>query len=174
MKNFLLLLFLFAGILDSGCQKVQAPEKMCVDSDFNMLVHDYLDYTVPTISVAKLNERFGDYILLDAREAGEYEVSRIPGARLIGFNSPNFIALKSVPKNKAIVVYCSIGYRSEKVALSLLEKGYTNVFNLYGSIFEWVNQGLTLENDAGKTNDVHGFNKKWSKWILNKDYKVAY
>lgn len=174
MKSFLLLIILCIGFLDLGCQSVQAPEKMCVDSEFNLLVHDYLDYTVPIISVAKLNEKFGDYVILDARESEEFELSRIPGARHIGFNSPNFISLKSVPKNKAIVVYCSIGYRSEKVGVSLMEKGYTNVFNLYGSIFEWVNQGLPLENENGKTHTVHGFNKKWSKWILNTEYQVEY
>ena len=174
MKNYLLLFFLFIGFIDSGCQSNQAPERLCVNQEFNQLVHDYLDYTVPIISVAKLNENLDDYVILDARELEEYELSHIPGAKLIGFKSPNFISLKSLPKSKAIVVYCSIGYRSEKVAMSLIEKGYTNVVNLYGSIFEWVNQGLPLENENGKTHLVHGFNKKWSKWVLNTDYSVEY
>jgi len=33
-------------------------------------------------------------------------------------------------------VYCSLGIRSEVIAKKLKKAGYTNVFNLYGGIFE--------------------------------------
>ena len=46
-------------------------------------------------------------------------------------------------------MYCSIGKRSEKVTQKLKKAGYNNVSNLYGGIFEWVNQG----NEVVDTNN---------------------
>lgn len=68
-------------------------------------------------------------------------------------------------------MYCSIGYRSEKIAKKLLENGYDNVSNLYGGIFEWANQGNKVYNDYGETTKVHAFSRLWSVW-LNKGEKV--
>ena len=70
-------------------------------------------------------------------------------------------------KNKTIVVYCSIGYRSEKIAEKLRRKGYT-VFNLYGGIFDWKNKGNTVVDSLGNTTEkVHAYNEAWSKWLFN-------
>ena len=49
-------------------------------------------------------------------------------------------------KSDTIVLYCSIGYRSEKIGEKLVEMGYGHVFNLYGGIFEWVNRDLPVYN----------------------------
>jgi rhodanese-related sulfurtransferase len=58
------------------------------------------------------------------------------------------------------VVYCSLGIRSKTVAHKLIQGGYTNVFNLYGGIFEWKNNAFkrmdTLGNDTEK---IHIFRK---------------
>ena len=63
-------------------------------------------------------------------------------------------------------MYCSIGYRSEKVGEELKKMGFKNVYNLYGSIFEWVNQGNEVVDENEKvTEKVHTYNKRWSKWI---------
>lgn len=43
---------------------------------------------------------------------------------------------------------------------------YTNVHNLNGGIFEWVNQGYKVKNHTGYTNKVHTFNEFWSQWLL--------
>jgi len=44
--------------------------------------------------------------------------------------------------------------------------GYKNVYNLYGSIFEWVNDGNEVVDKNNKpTDEVHTYNKKWSKWV---------
>jgi hypothetical protein len=38
--------------------------------------------------------------------------------------------------------------------------------NLYGSIFEWVNQGNPVVNkDNQPTQQVHTYNKNWSRWV---------
>ena len=51
----------------------------------------------------------------------------------------------------------------------LKDAGYTNVQNLFGSIFEWVNQELPVENSKDEiVKKVHTYNWMWSKWV-NKD-----
>ena len=69
-------------------------------------------------------------------------------------------------KNAKIVVYCSLGIRSEDVAEQIMKAGYTNVYNLYGGIFEWKNKDQKVVNEKGKaTENVHAFNKEWGKWL---------
>jgi predicted sulfurtransferase len=72
----------------------------------------------------------------------------------------------------SVVVYCSVGYRSERVGEHLLAMGFKDVKNLYGGIFEWVNNGQAIVDRNGKfTNQVHTYNKSWSKW-LEKGIKI--
>ena len=121
---------------------------------------------VPYMSVETLAMPKTKAILLDARETKEYEVSHIPGARYIGFDDFDESAVSDIDKDKRIVVYCSIGYRSEKIGEKLKKLGYSNSYNLFGSIFEWVNAGQPLEDKEGrKTNKIHTYNKKWSKCV---------
>jgi hypothetical protein len=64
-------------------------------------------------------------------------------------------------------VYCSVGYRSERIGEKLLKLGYTDVVNLYGGIFEWKNQGLDVYNSSNyPTDSVHTYNKSWGKWLV--------
>lgn len=104
-------------------------------------------------------------VLLDAREPREYEVSHLKGARLVGYDDFELSSLDDLPKDAPIVVYCSVGYRSERVARDLLDAGFTNVSNLYGGIFHWVNSGKEVVNQKGQTTAVHAFNKRWGKWL---------
>ena len=67
-----------------------------------------------------------------------------------------------------IVVYCSLGIRSEKISEKLKAEGYSNVRNLYGGIFEWKNKGFEVFDSEGKeTEKVHAYSKSWSKWLKN-------
>ncbi|MGB3607661.1 rhodanese-like domain-containing protein, partial [Psychroserpens sp.] len=71
-------------------------------------------------------------------------------------------------KNQAIVVYCSLGIRSETIANKLKKAGYTDVSNLYGGIFEWKNNDFDVYNSEDrKTDSIHAFSKSWSKWLTN-------
>ena len=82
--------------------------------------------------------------------------------------------ITSLPKNTPIVIYCSVGYRSEKVTEKLIENGFTNVKNLYGGIFEWVNEeNLIVDQKNNKTDKIHPFNNDWGKWLTKgiKSYK---
>jgi len=84
----------------------------------------------------------------------------------MGYDDYDGDLLNEVPKDTPIVVYCSIGYRSEKIGEKIQKLGFTKVYNLYGSIFEWVNQDNPVVDSNNKPTDkVHTYNKKWSKWV---------
>lgn len=108
-------------------------------------------------------------IVLDTRKREEYKVSHIKDAVWVGYKSfETDSVIKKLPnKNAPIMVYCSIGVRSEDIGEKLLKAGYTNVKNLYGGIFEWKNQGNTVYKDSVATDSVHTFNKQWGKLLKN-------
>lgn len=125
---------------------------------------------IPYISVDSLQKITSRVILLDAREQKEFKVSHLKNAICVGYD--NFKINKTIQnlpsdKNTKIVVYCSLGIRSEDVADKLKKAGYTNIYNLYGGIFEWKNKDNTVVNSKNNvTNKIHTFNKEWSKWLL--------
>ncbi|NNE29355.1 MAG: rhodanese-like domain-containing protein [Saprospiraceae bacterium] len=134
---------------------------------FDQRLQELLDFSVPVIGVQKLAEaKPGEYLILDTREQEEYDVSHIPNAVFLGYKKPDWNKLQHVSKEQPIITYCSVGYRSEKLGEDLRKRGFTQVFNLYGSIFEWANQGHVLEGTGGQpTQEVHTYNKRWSKWV---------
>ena len=80
--------------------------------------------------------------------------------------------MADLPKDTPIIVYCSVGFRSEKTTEHLLALGFTNVKNLYGGIFEWSNAGQPMvDSNENSTTKIHAYNKKWGTWI-NRGEKV--
>jgi rhodanese-related sulfurtransferase len=125
-----------------------------------------LKHDVPEISVDSLKKCINNVILLDAREKKEFDISHIKGARYVGYDKFNIESIGDLPKDKRIVIYCSVGYRSEKITEKLRAAGYTNVMNLYGGIFEWVNQGnVIVDNTDSPTLKVHAYSHSWGIWL---------
>ena len=138
------------------------------------LLKQYNKNTVPYISVQELAMPKTEAIILDAREQSEYNVSHLKDALFVGYDHFNLEQTIQKIKNKdqAIVVYCSLGIRSETIANRLKKAGYTNVKNLYGGIFEWRNNDFDVyDSQNKKTDNIHAFSKAWSKW-LTKGTKV--
>lgn len=131
---------------------------------YHHMVNSLIDHTVPEV---KVEDDFSkNTIWLDAREKNEYKVSHIKDAVYVGYDYFNLNAVKDMPKDSEIVVYCSVGYRSEKIAEKLIDAGYTNVSNLYGGIFEWSNESKPVLNKSGElTKKVHGYDKTWGAWL---------
>lgn len=132
---------------------------------YRALLHTLLSHNVPEISVQEAAVNASQYLFLDAREAEEYEISHIARARWVGYETFNLSCLKGEDKNTPIIVYCSVGYRSEKIAEKLLAAGFQKVWNLYGGIFEWVNAGNPVYNAAGPTEEVHAYSRSWGVWL---------
>ncbi|MEO1049049.1 MAG: rhodanese-like domain-containing protein [Bacteroidota bacterium] len=132
-------------------------------------------HTVPLITDTKLNEEIGqnkNMVILDTRSIREYNASHLKDAKFIDYDTFNKKMVKEIDKEATVIVYCSVGYRSERIGEKLQKMGYKNVYNLYGGIFQWVNEDNPIINQQGvKTDTVHTYNKTWSKW-LKKGVKV--
>ncbi|BAO54410.1 rhodanese-like domain-containing protein [Nonlabens marinus] len=127
------------------------------------LLKKYNSHTVPYISVEELAMNYSDYTVLDTRKKEEFEVSHLPNAIWVG---ENWQLSKKVATDAKIVVYCSVGVRSEDYGEQLQEAGYTEVKNLYGSIFAWKNAGFeVLDNKEKPTEKVHTYSKTWAKYL---------
>lgn len=137
------------------------------------LLKKYNTQSVPYISVQELAMPKTEAVLLDTRELGEYETSHLKNAIHVGYDNFDLESTTKLlsDKSQPIVVYCSLGIRSEDIAERLIASGYTNVLNLYGGIFEWKNKNFKVYNAEGETEKVHAFSKEWSKW-LTKGIKV--
>lgn len=129
--------------------------------------------SVPYLQVSDL-ESTDTILILDTRKKEEFDISHIKDAIWVGYKAfePDSILRKIPAKDTPIMVYCSIGVRSEDIGERLQKAGYTNIKNLYGGIFEWKNQGNAVyNNEQMETDSVHTFNKQWGK-LLKKGIKV--
>lgn len=132
------------------------------------LLEKYNAESVPYISVEELKQAQEIAVLLDARELEEYNISHLPEARFAGYNhfDLNTLELQTISKDTLLVVYCSLGIRSEDIAEKLQKAGFTNVKNLYGGIFEWKNKEYEVVDSLNiSTEKVHAFSKHWSQWL---------
>lgn len=139
-------------------------QKETLNSDFSVMLKDLLGHTVTEVLPNEIQDD-NNVIFLDAREKKEYKVSHIKNAKWIGYDTFRPKNIKDIPKDKPIVVYCTVGYRSEKITERLKKIGYSNVSNLYGGIFEWVHQNKEVFDETSKTQKIHTYNKDWSKWL---------
>jgi rhodanese-related sulfurtransferase len=157
MKKLILFIILFTTTISCITQKT-IPE----------VIKRFNKNSVTYISVAELKDK-KEVILFDAREKSEYDVSHIENAIYVGYSDfdSKTIVQQYPDKNSEIIVYCSLGIRSENIGEKLGKLGYTNVKNLYGGIFEWKNEQNPLIDNEGKiTNEVHAFSKMWGKYLI--------
>ncbi len=127
---------------------------------------------VPRITTAELAQWLNDPsrpapLLLDVRTPAEFEVSHLAHAERIDPEAS--AAAVHAEKNRPIVTYCSVGYRSSKIARALIKVGYKDVRNLGGSIFAWANEGRPVYRDGHLVDKVHPFNSTWGL-LLAKRY----
>ena len=166
LRSLLKLLPLWLGLATTACAQTPPAEARVQAPAFQEKLTGLLRFDVPVITVQEAHARADEFVFLDTREPGEYNVSHLPGARLLGYDRPDFDQLDDLEKDTPIVLYCSVGYRSERIGRRLRKRGFTQVQNLYGSIFEWMNAGYPVEGPDGRpTQRVHTYNKKWSQWV---------
>ena len=168
LKKIILAILVLFTMFTGGKAQTPAGSPRTDNPDFDSEIARLLNFSVPLISVIELRQHKEKYAIFDTREPAEYAVSHIPDAKNLGFDKFDPAPLAGLPKDTPIVLYCSVGYRSEKTGNKLQTMGFTHVYNLYGSIFEWANKGFSLENQAGKpTKTLHTYNEKWSQWVKN-------
>lgn len=140
----------------------------CGQQTYDQKLQSLYNNTVPLVKPQEVKEKLNrkDVVVLDTRSAKEFSVSHLPDAQFVGYDHFDITQVKDIPKDKEVVVYCSVGYRSEKVGEKLKEAGFQNVSNMYGGIFQWKNEDYDVVNQKGKVTDsVHVYNKRWGKWL---------
>jgi len=97
---------------------------------------------VPALTPRELEARLArhdDFDLVDVREPHEWDICRIPGARLAPLSS--FAeSLRTLDSARDVVLYCKSGARSARALKQLQAAGFRRVWNLTGGILGWSDQ----------------------------------
>ncbi len=155
--NLFILLLFFEWII---------PVNMMAQSEkYYEFIDNLYQYTVPIIKADSIIN-IDNYIVLDAREKREFDVSHLPGAIWVGYEDFSLDKVDNISHSSPILIYCSVGYRSERIGEQLQEEGFSQVKNLYGGIFDWINLRLPVEGlDGAPTDSIHAYNKEWGFWL---------
>ena len=118
------------------------------------------------------------YLVFDVREADEFAVSHLEGAIWIDPDmDPDafYSAYGTQLSGKMIVLYCSVGVRSTRLAQRLLstrsEAHATPIYNLENGIFGWHNESRPLSAQNSSTDFVHPYNRLWGRMVNRKDLR---
>lgn len=95
-------------------------------------------------------------VFVDTRTKDEMAVSTLPEA----IPPSTFLGHSAHYKNKLVIAYCTIGYRSGKFAQEMKSNG-VQVRNLAGGILAWVLEGGKIHNTDGETKKIHVYGKQW-------------
>lgn len=165
LRSYIKLGLLYIAWLPAGC--AQNTTGVHVENPiFDQRLSRILKFDVPVISVDSFFREKNNFFILDTRSPEEYKVSHIQDANYLDYSNPDYTLLEDISRATPIVLYCSVGYRSERIGRKIQDMGYTHVYNLYGSIFEWVNEGHPIIDSQGQlTDSVHTYNKQWSQYV---------
>jgi rhodanese-related sulfurtransferase len=112
-----------------------------------------------------------DWLILDARSPAEFAFSHLGGAALVEADGlmADVGSIKKLPRDRSIVVCCSVGVRSAARVDELRRAGFSRAFNLEGGLFQWVHDGRTLLHDGEPTLLVHPCNRLWGRLLTAKN-----
>ncbi|HAM71046.1 MAG TPA: hypothetical protein DCM86_05325 [Verrucomicrobiales bacterium] len=100
-------------------------------------------------------------LLIDVRSGAEFDVSHLQGA--VNLSSVEAIAGRlRHPKPQRVVLYCSVGFRSSRIASLLAAQGLDGILNLEGSIFQWANEGRPVFRGPQRVHQVHPYGPRWA------------
>ena len=98
----------------------------------------------------------GRAVFVDVREEKEQVVSMLPGA----VPQKEFLRQPERYRDKVVIGYCTISYRSGKLAERLKARGIS-MLNLQGGMLAWVHAGGKLYDRDGETLRIHVYGRKW-------------
>lgn len=159
MPMYLVRVFFFL-ILLAGTVSISIGQSL----PYQVLLKGLYDSSFPLIKPEQVSN-LSNYQVLDAREKVEYQVSHLQNALWVGHDTFNLKAVEKLDKAKPILIYCTVGARSEKIGKILQKEGFSRVYNLYGGIVHWVNEGRPVFANGKPTLQVHTYSKPWSIWL---------
>jgi molybdopterin/thiamine biosynthesis adenylyltransferase/rhodanese-related sulfurtransferase len=101
-----------------------------------------VDSTITAVQLKELLDADGPGIdLIDVREPAEWEIVRIPGARLVPKGELlDGSALATLSSDKKIVLHCKSGVRSAEALAAVKQAGFTDAVHVQGGVLAWINQ----------------------------------
>jgi rhodanese-related sulfurtransferase len=90
-----------------------------------------------------LVEKNAKLFILDVRTPDERRQGYIAGSTLIPIDAMER-RMAEVPKNRPVLVYCTVGARSRAVAQALVRQGYTEVYNMKDGLYGWYRNGFAI------------------------------
>lgn len=165
MKNIFKIIVLGITTLAVGCTR---SDTQVSNPKFQKRLQWLLRHNVPEIAVPEVKQ-LDNTVYLDARSKEEYDISHVENAVWVGYDEFDINKVPAIDTSQNIIVYCSVGYRSEKIANKLEDAGYKNVYNLYGGLFEWYNEGLPVVKEDKPTSKIHSYNENWSQWVNERE-----
>ncbi|MHA7877595.1 MAG: oxygen-dependent tRNA uridine(34) hydroxylase TrhO [Bacteroidota bacterium] len=115
----------------------------------NEIVHAGLPHILPhqrtgpyiTPKALQQMQQEEELVLLDVRSNYEHKLGKFKGAITLDINHfrefPNKIEELMPLQQKKIITYCTGGVKCEKASAYLLEKGFQDVYQLYGGIIQY-------------------------------------
>jgi adenylyltransferase/sulfurtransferase len=94
------------------------------------------EWEIDPVEVKAKMDRGERFVLIDVREPHEYQICRIPGARLIPLGElPRRV--HELDSADEIIAHCRSGVRSAKAVDFLRQAGFRKVKNMKGGILAW-------------------------------------
>ncbi len=96
------------------------------------------EWEVSVNDVKNMIENDEDFVFIDCRTPGEYEVARIEGAKLVplGDVAARLPELEEYADEK-VIIHCHHGGRSLQMAAILRQQGFDDVKSMAGGIEKW-------------------------------------
>ena len=169
---FLILFFYSAPFIDIAFSQTPAGNEEIKIEKISKMYEWYRKWffsKAKSITVKEFLElqREEEVILVDNRSEKERGISMIPSA----ISQKVFESRKESMRNKKIIVYCTIGFRSGRYSQRLMKQGF-DAYNLKGGILSWAHNSQKFMNEDGATFRVHVHGKKWS--LLPEGYQAVY
>jgi len=102
---------------------------------------DFVDYGGATIFPEQIPKAdWPKFHVIDARDKEQYSQEHIPGAVNIEWRQV-LAKRNTIPKDKAVLIYCNTGSLSAQAGFALRLAGYDNVRILQGGFAEWKAKG---------------------------------
>lgn len=131
--------FAVAGLIAVQGPAFADPKAAIIDELSGYL--EFVDYGGATIFAEQIpRDEYAKIMIIDARDAGQFAKSHIPGAINIEWRKV-LEQRASIPKDKMVLIYCNTGSLSAQAGFALRVVGYENVKILQGGFQEWEAKG---------------------------------
>ena len=140
------------------------------------VAHPVANITFNALKEALASKDSAKIVLFDTRKPDEYNTSHLRSAIRLDpdMDAARFIEQHGARiKNKDVIFYCSVGYRSsifiERLQKQIAPTDTLSLTNLQGGIFRWYNEKNPVVDHQGETDAIHPYDIFWGKLIKKRN-----